>query len=69
MRFTKFFTILAFSLAIGILGCSTDKKVEAPKQQGVEKNLVPAKAELKGPNFTVELQNSGSACHIAPWFS
>jgi len=57
MRFTKFFTILAFSLAIGILGCSTDKKVEAPKQQGVEKNLVPPKAELKGPNFAVELSD------------
>ena len=57
MRFTKFFTILAFSLAIGILGCSTDKKVEAPKQTGVEKNLVPPKAELKGPNFAVELSD------------
>jgi hypothetical protein len=57
MRFTKFFTIVAFSLAIGILGCSTDKKVEAPKQTGVEKNLVPPKAELKGPNFAVELSD------------
>ena len=57
MHFTKFFTILAFSLAIGILGCSTDKKVEAPKQAGVEKNLVPPKAELKGPNFAVELSD------------
>ena len=57
MHFAKTFQILAFSLAIGILGCSTDKKVEAPKQESVEKNLVPPKAELKGPNFAVELSN------------
>jgi hypothetical protein len=57
MRFTKIFTILALSLAIGFLGCTTDKKVEAPKQQQVEKNLVPPKAELKGPNFAVELSD------------
>ena len=55
MRFTKIFTILALSLAIGFLGCTTDKKVEAPKQERIEKNLVPPKAELKGQNFAVEL--------------
>jgi len=55
MRFTKIFTILALSLAVGFLGCTTDKKVEAPKQERVEKNLVPPKAELKGQNFAVEL--------------
>ena len=57
MRFTKTFTILALSLAVGFLGCTTDKKAEAPKQERVEKNLVPPKAELKGPNFTVELSD------------
>jgi hypothetical protein len=55
MRFTKIFAFLALSLAIGFWGCTTDKKVEAPKQERVEKNLVPPKAELKGPNFAVEL--------------
>ena len=55
MRFTKIFAFLALSLALGFLGCTTDKKVEAPKQERVEKNLVPPKAELKGPNFAVEL--------------
>jgi len=55
MRFTNIFTILALSLAVGFLGCTTDKKVEAPKQERIEKNLVPPKAELKGPNFAVEL--------------
>jgi hypothetical protein len=57
MRFTKIFTISALSLAIGFLGCTTDKKVEAPKQERIEKNLVPAKAELKGQNFAVELSD------------
>jgi hypothetical protein len=55
MRFAKISTILALGLAVGFLGCSTDKKIEAPKQERVEKNLVPPKAELKGPNFAVEL--------------
>jgi hypothetical protein len=55
MRFTKIFTISALSLAIGFLGCTTGKKVEAPKQEQIEKNLVPPKAEVKGQNFAVEL--------------
>ena len=55
MRFTKIFAFLALSLALGFLGCTTEKKVEAPKQERIEKNLVPPKAELKGPNFAVEI--------------
>ena len=55
MRFTKVFTFFALSLAIGFLGCSKEQKVEAPKQERIEKNLVPSKAELKGQNFAVEL--------------
>ena len=55
MCFTKIFTISALSLAIGFLGCTTDKKVEVPKQERIEKNLVPPKADLKGQNFAVEL--------------
>jgi len=57
MRFTKILTISVLSLAVGFLGCTTDKKVEAPKQERIEKNLVPAKAELKGQNFAVELSD------------
>ena len=56
MHYTKIFAFLALSLAIGFLGCTTDKKVEAPKQERVEKNLVPPKAEHKGQNFVVELR-------------
>jgi hypothetical protein len=37
------------------LGCTTEKKVEAPKQERIEKNLVPPKADLKGQNFALEL--------------
>ena len=57
MRFTKIFAFLALSLALGFLGCTTEKKVEAPKQERIEKNLVPPKAELKGQNFVVELED------------
>jgi hypothetical protein len=55
MRIIKIFSFLALSLVLGFLGCTTDKKVEAPKQERIEKNLVPPKAELKGQNFAVEL--------------
>ncbi len=55
MRFTKIFAFLALSLVLGFLGCTTEKKAEGPKREQIEKNLVPPKAELKGPNFTVEL--------------
>jgi hypothetical protein len=55
MRIIKIFAFLALSLVLGFLGCTADKKVEAPKQERIEKNLVPPKAELKGQNFAVEL--------------
>jgi hypothetical protein len=55
MRITKIFAFLALSLAVGFWGCTTEKKVEAPKQERIEKNLVPPKAALQGPNFAVEL--------------
>jgi hypothetical protein len=57
MHYTKIFTILAVSLAMGFLGCTTDKKVEAPKQERVEKNLVPPKAEVMGKNFAVVIND------------
>jgi hypothetical protein len=57
MRFTKIFTFFALSLAIGFFGCTKEQKVEAPKQERVEKNLVPPKAEVTGQNFLVELND------------
>jgi hypothetical protein len=57
MHFKKIFIFIALCLAIGILGCAKEKKVEAPTQEQVTKNLVPAKSELKGQNFFVELSD------------
>ena len=57
MHYTKILAFVALSLAFGFLGCSKEQKVEAPKQERIEKNLVPPKAELKGENFAVELND------------
>jgi len=55
MHFTKIFIfLLALSLAIGFLVCA-ERKVEAPTQEQITKDLVPPKAEIKGPAFLVEL--------------
>jgi hypothetical protein len=48
---------LALSLAIGFFGCAQQQKAEAPKQEQVTKNLVPAKAEVTGPAFLVEIND------------
>jgi hypothetical protein len=56
MHFTKIFIVLALSLAIGFLGCA-ERKVEAPTQEQIIKNLVPPKAEVKGQDFLVELSD------------
>jgi hypothetical protein len=56
MHFTKIFIFLALSLAIGSFGCA-ERKVEAPTQEQITKNLVPAKAEVTGKNFVVELND------------
>ena len=57
MHFTKIFIFLALSLAIGFFGCAKERKVEAPTQEQITKNLVPPKAEIKGENFLVELSD------------
>ena len=45
-------------MVIGLFGCAKEgKKVEAPKQEQITKNLVPPKAEVKGPAFLVELND------------
>jgi hypothetical protein len=58
MHFTKIFVILlALSLSIGFLGCAKERKVEAPTQEQITKNLVPPKSEVKGQAFLVELSD------------
>jgi hypothetical protein len=57
MHLTRIFTFLVLSLAIGVLGCSKEQKVEAPKQEQVTKNLVPSKVEMKGQNFSLDLSD------------
>ncbi len=55
MRYTRIFLFAILSLAVGFLGCTTEKKSEAPQKEQVVKNLVPPKAEVKGQNFLLEL--------------
>jgi hypothetical protein len=59
MRGTKSILLIGLSLAVGVFGfsCTTEKKVEAPKEEEVTKNLVPSKAEINGPAFFVELND------------
>jgi len=57
MNFGKIFVIITLSLVIGFLGCSKEQKVESPKVEQVTTNLVPAKAEVKGPAFLLELND------------
>jgi len=58
MHLKKIFIFLALSLALGIFACSKDQqKAEAPKREQVTKNLVPSKVELKGQNFSLELND------------
>ena len=55
MQFKKALIFVGLILAIGLFGCTAEKKAEAPKQERITKNLVPPKSELKGQNFLVEL--------------
>jgi len=57
MHFTKIFIFLALSLAIGIFGCAKERKVEAPTEEQITKNLVPPKTDVKGQAFLVELSD------------
>lgn len=58
MRYKKILVLIPLCLAFGFLGCSSkEAKVEAPKQEKITKNLVPAKAEIAGQNFSVELSD------------
>jgi hypothetical protein len=57
MLFTKIFILIGLILAIGLFGCTAEKKAEAPKQQQVTTDLLPPKAEVKSQNFLVELSD------------
>ncbi|MGA2319025.1 MAG: hypothetical protein ABSG71_21985 [Thermodesulfobacteriota bacterium] len=58
MHFKKIFIFIALCLVIGLLGCSKEeKKVVAPQQEQITKNLAPQKVGLKGQNFLVELSD------------
>jgi len=57
MHFTKIFILIGLILAIGIFGCTKEQKVESPKLEQITKELVPPKAEIKGPAFLVELND------------
>jgi hypothetical protein len=57
MHFIKIFIVIVLSLAIGIFACTKERKVEAPTQEQITKNLVPPKAEVKGQAFLVELND------------
>jgi hypothetical protein len=57
MHFIKIFVFIFLSLAIGLFGCTKERKVEAPTQEQITKNLVPPKADVKGQAFFVELND------------
>ena len=54
MHYKKILALIPLCLVIGFFSCSKgEKKVEAPKQEQITRNLVPPKSELKGQNFFV----------------
>ena len=56
MHFKKIFIFIGLSLAIGFFGCA-ERKVEAPTQEEITKNLVPPKVEVTGPAFLAQLSD------------
>ena len=58
MHYKKSLILIPLCLTVGFLSCSKEeKKMEAPKQEQIEKNLVPSKAEVKGQAFVAELSD------------
>ena len=56
MHYKKIIMLIPLCLAVGFFSCSKEeKKVEAPKQRQIEKNLVPPKVEIKGQAFLAVL--------------
>ena len=57
MHLTKVVILTVLCMVIGFWGCTKEQKAEAPKQEQITKNLVPPKAEVKGPAFLMELSD------------
>jgi hypothetical protein len=62
MHFKKISIFLALILAIGILGCAEERKIEVPIQERIPTeqittNLVPPNVEVKGSPFFVGLND------------
>jgi hypothetical protein len=57
MKYLTVFAIAILSVGIGLVGCAKEKASEAPKQQYVTKNLVPATAEVKGADFDIKVDS------------
>jgi hypothetical protein len=58
MHYKKILVLIPLCLVVGLFSCSKgEKKAESPKQEQITKSLVPPKAELKGQNFLVELND------------
>jgi len=55
MKYLAVFAIAILGVVIGLVGCSKEKASEAPKQEYVEKKLVPPKAEVKGADFEIQV--------------
>jgi hypothetical protein len=54
------------TLVFVLSACGGGQKVEAPQQETLEKNLVPAKAQLKGANFSVDITDLKVAMIVDP---
>lgn len=59
MNTTRILILATLMLAVGVIAfnCATERKVEAPKQEQITKNIIPSKTEVKGPDFSVELND------------
>jgi len=56
MHYRKVLILIPLCLLVVFFSCSKEeKKVEAPKQEQIEKKLVPPKAEVRGQTFLAEL--------------
>jgi len=58
MHYKKILVLIPLCLSMGFWGCSDEgKKAEAPKQEQITKNLVPANVEMTGQNFAVKISD------------
>jgi hypothetical protein len=57
MKYLTVFAIAVFGLMIGLVGCSKEKTSQVPKQEYVTKKLIPPKAEVKGTDFAIQVDD------------